>query len=98
KRDAMLSRIRTVEEFAGTDPESLIDETKTVFPGIGPDSLRRFHERARLLAAPGARPLLRSPVLFPAYECELFFDVEVDPMRDVCYLHGFVERRNRDDG
>jgi predicted RecB family nuclease len=26
----------------------------------------------------------------------LFFDIEVDPMRDVCYLHGFVERSNRD--
>ena len=27
---------------------------------------------------------------------ELFFDIEVDPMRDICYLHGFVERRNGD--
>jgi len=22
--------------------------------------------------------------------------IEVDPMRDLCYLHGFVERRGRD--
>ena len=29
---------------------------------------------------------------------ELFFDIEVDPMRDICYLHGFVERRNGDNG
>lgn len=25
-------------------------------------------------------------------DMELFFDIEVDPMRDVCYLHGIVER------
>jgi hypothetical protein len=27
---------------------------------------------------------------------ELFFDIEVDPLRDICHLHGFVERRNGD--
>ena len=27
---------------------------------------------------------------------ELFFDIEVDPMRGICYLHGFVERHNGD--
>jgi predicted RecB family nuclease len=32
----------------------------------------------------------------PTFERELFFDIEVDPMRDVCYLHGFIERRDRD--
>jgi hypothetical protein len=41
---------------------------------------------------------LRAPVSFSAAELELFFDVEVDPMRDVCYLHGFVERRRGDNG
>jgi predicted RecB family nuclease len=35
---------------------------------------------------------LRAPVRLPAAERELFFDIEVDPMRDHCYLHGFVER------
>ena len=29
---------------------------------------------------------------FAAEEKELFFDIEVDPLRDFCYLHGFVER------
>ena len=28
----------------------------------------------------------------PHSDRELFFDIEVDPMRDICYLHGFVER------
>ena len=32
----------------------------------------------------------------PYSETELFFDIEVDPMRDLCYLHGFVERRGGD--
>ena len=32
----------------------------------------------------------------PHAETELFFDVETDPMRDICYLHGFVDRCNSD--
>jgi predicted RecB family nuclease len=27
---------------------------------------------------------------------ELFFDIEADPMRDICYLHGFVVRKDKD--
>lgn len=27
---------------------------------------------------------------------ELFFDIETEPLRDICYLHVFLERRNRD--
>ena len=34
----------------------------------------------------------------PGHDRELFFDIEVDPMRDICYLHGFVERDGRDNG
>jgi predicted RecB family nuclease len=33
-------------------------------------------------------------VLLNLFPVELFFDIEVDPLRDVCYLHGFVERHN----
>jgi hypothetical protein len=32
----------------------------------------------------------------PVAELELFFDIEVDPMRDLCYLHGIVERKKGD--
>jgi hypothetical protein len=35
--------------------------TKTVFPGIGPDTLEKFHARARLLAARDGKPYLRTP-------------------------------------
>jgi uncharacterized protein len=65
---------------------------KTVFPGIGPDTLRKFHARAKLLTTPGAKPYLKEPVSLPEMENEVFFDIEADPFRDVVYLHGFVER------
>jgi predicted RecB family nuclease len=44
----------------------------------------------------GSRPYLSGQISFPKAEVELFFDVETDPMRDICYLHGFVERRQAD--
>jgi hypothetical protein len=34
----------------------------------------------------------------PVADKELFFDIEVDPMRDICYLHGFLERTGGDNG
>jgi predicted RecB family nuclease len=63
-----------------------------VFPGIGPDTLRKFHERAKLLSEKDSKAYTRAPIVFPRHDRELFFDIEVDPMRDICYLHGFVER------
>jgi predicted RecB family nuclease len=96
KRDVMYSRIRTVAQLASTDPESLVSGTKSVFPGIGLDTLRKFQRRAKLLSEKDAEAFTRAPITFPKHERELFFDVEVDPMRDICYLHGFVERFRRD--
>ena len=52
--------------------------------------------RARLLADPEARPYLTEAISFPETRVELFFDIEADPVRDICYLHGFVERTSRD--
>ena len=52
--------------------------------------------RAKLLSTKDAKPILRAPIQLPGYDRELFFDIEVDPMRDICYLHGFVERQGRD--
>lgn len=96
KRDAMLSRITSIKEFAASDPASFLSGKKTVFSGIGPPTLEKLHARANLLAAKDAKPYLRAPVIFPVSSRELFFDIEVDPMRDVCYLHGFVERIDGD--
>jgi predicted RecB family nuclease len=55
--------------------------------------LKRFQARARLQKEPGAKPYLREKIILPDTDVELFYDVETDPMRDVCYLHGFLERR-----
>ena len=93
KRDVMLGAIPTVQSFAACDPEAFIHGKKTDFPGVGPDSLRKFQERARLLASHG-RPYLKGPVVLPVMEKEVYFDIETDPMADFVYLHGFVERRH----
>lgn len=98
KRDVMYGSVRTVVQLANTDPETFANGNKSVFPGIGLETLRKFHQRAKLLSAKGGRAYTREPIAFPDYECELFFDIEVDPMRDICYLHGFVERHHRDNG
>ena len=92
KRDAMIGRIATIRDLAKINPSEFIVKKKTVFPGIGPETLEKLHARALLLTADG-RPYLREPVALSMADTELFFDIEVDPMRDLCYLHGFVERR-----
>ncbi len=96
RRDAMVDRIPTVSDLAAAEIEGFISGKKTAFRRIGADMLRKFHRRAKLIKTEGASPYLTAPVSFPSSEIELFFDIEVDPMRDFCYLHGFVERRGGD--
>ena len=94
KRDIMIGNVATIRDFAAGDPARFLKGSQTIFPGIGPPTLEKLHARARLIATgKDARPYLRKPVSLPAANLELFFDIEVDPFRDVCYLHGFVERR-----
>ena len=93
KRDAMLTLLETVKEFADPIPTLSSMARRQFFEGIGPDTLAKFHVRAKLLSTKDAKPILRAPVQLPGYDRELFFDIEVDPMRDICYLHGFVERQ-----
>jgi predicted RecB family nuclease len=96
KRDVMYSTVQTVSQLASANPDNFLNAKNTVFPGIGIGTLRKFHERAKLLCDKDSKPYAREPITFPKHECELFFDIEVDPMRDICYLHGFVERHRRD--
>jgi len=96
RRDTMISRLPTVSALAKANPSDFIDGKKTVFPGIGPDTLRKFVQRGKLQISSESKPLHLDHLRLPDHDLELFFDVEVDPMRDVCYLHGFVERRGRD--
>jgi predicted RecB family nuclease len=96
KRDVMLSHVVSVGELAARNLDAFLAGKKTVFPGIGPDTLAKFHMRAKLLTTKDAAPIMRGPLQLPGYERELFFDIEVDPMRDICYLHGFIERTGGD--
>ncbi|HCS48522.1 MAG TPA: hypothetical protein DIW61_09810 [Candidatus Aminicenantes bacterium] len=93
KREALISRIGTIRELARINPADFIAGGRTVFAGIGPPTLEKLHARAKLLTAGDGKPYLREPVNLPKADVELFFDLEVDPMRDLCYLHGFIERR-----
>jgi uncharacterized protein len=92
-RDALSTHFVDLNQFAASDPESLIDGKKTAVAGVGAERLRLFHSRAKLLCeAADAKPYLRSAVDLPMTPAEVFFDIEADPMNDIVYLHGFVER------
>lgn len=95
-RDVMVDAIGGVNEFAMCNPDAFITGKKTVFKGLGPDRLRTFHLRAQLLSNPDAVPMLTRPLALPQSEVELFFDIEVDTMRDLTYLHGIIERQGGD--
>lgn len=97
KRDVMIGEIPTTAAFAKEDIlRFMTDKKKTMFKGIGPDSLAKFHIRAQLAKQLNAKPYLTQPLKLPCSEKEIFFDIETDPMRDICYLHGFVQRNNGD--
>ena len=97
KRDAMIAHIPNLSIFAAKNPTDFVSGKKTLFPGVGPDSLAKFHRRALLLVGgEDAQPYTTAPIQLPETQIELFFDLEVDVMRDICYLHGFVERRHGD--
>jgi predicted RecB family nuclease len=95
KRDVMYGEIPTVRALAAADVTRYVRGPKTDFKGIGPDSLRRFKQRAVMFVGEEP-PYLREPIDFPPAELELFFDIETDPLRDLCYLHGFVVRERGD--
>ena len=97
QRDVLNDRVSTIQGLAQADLEAFLADKKTIFPGIGPSTLEKFHARANLIAAgKNARPYLKAPLVLPIADLELFFDIEVDPIRDICYLHGFIERRSGD--
>ncbi|MGH8143822.1 MAG: TM0106 family RecB-like putative nuclease, partial [Steroidobacteraceae bacterium] len=93
KRDALAGQFSTLEELAAENVERFCHgEKKTDFTGIGASTLRKFQRRAELAVTPEPVPYLTRPVVWPSAEVELFFDIETDPMRDLCYLHGLVIR------
>lgn len=96
RRDAMVSHIGSVSELANASLENFTRGKKTIFAGIGIAFLKKFQERAKLLIDPNPSPYLKEPISFPKDEVELYFDIETDPFRNTCYLHGFIERREKD--
>ena len=97
-RDTMCDQIPTIASFAGINPEGFIKRKKTAFAGVGADRFRALQARAVMLKASPPKPYLRQTISLNLFPIELFFDIEVDPLRGVCYLHGFIERTNRDNG
>src|SRR3984893_8950022 len=95
-RDVMCDRIPTIAALAAINSDGFIKGKKTAFSGMGADRLRLLQARAIMLKASPPKPYLREPVTLDVFPLELFFDVEVDPLRGICYLHGFVERHNGD--
>jgi predicted RecB family nuclease len=97
-RDTMNDQIPTIAALSAVNPEAFIRGKKTVFSGVGADRFRALQARAVMLKASSPKPYLRLPIRLDSFSLELFFDIEVDPLRGVCYLHGFVERKNGDNG
>jgi len=95
-RDALAERFEKVADLARADLAPIKKAGKTGIRGVGVNTLEKYQTRAILLTMPGQKPFIRRQVDFPDVETELFFDIEADPMRDLCYLHGFVERKGRD--
>lgn len=95
ERDSLQGQFPTLDDLGAADLERYINGGRTRFPGIGARRLRKFQRAAALLAA-DAPPYLNCPVIWPAAAVEIFFDIETDPLRDLCYLHGFLIRENGD--
>jgi len=93
-RDAMRDNVSSIAALAASNPDAFMRGKKTIFPGLGQDRLRLFHERAVMLSQPDPKPYLRAPIMLRVASVELFFDIEVDPLRDICYLHGIIERHD----
>ena len=92
KRDVIADELPTVSALAKCNVNRYVTGKKTMFRGVGLQTFQKFHERAKLVTTPKAKPYRTREITLPTTESELFFDIEVDPMHDFCYLHGFVVR------
>lgn len=91
-RDALAEEFPTLRHLAAADVEAFIEGDRTAFAGVGAARLRRFQRRALLQLQPDAQPCLTRAFTWPEAPVELFFDLETDSLRGLCYLHGFVIR------
>jgi predicted RecB family nuclease len=94
-RERFPADIATVSDLASVNLSDLIANGKSAIPGIREKTLRKYHARAVLQKQTSPAPYFTDDVRLPESKTELFFDVETDPFRGLCYLHGFVERTGR---
>jgi predicted RecB family nuclease len=97
-RDVLREEFATLRQLASADLEPYIEAERTSFARVSAKALRRFQRRAALLLQPDAEPFLTRAFRWPEARVELFFDIETDPLRGRCYLHGFVIREAGDNG
>lgn len=95
KRDLLKTRIKTVAELASADLSEFVKGKKTIWYGIGPDTLAKFKRRAELLQNPDRGPYAYTRIQLPDAERRLLLDVEADPFRDLVYLHGILDQKPR---
>jgi predicted RecB family nuclease len=92
RRDVLAAEFPALADLAAADLDHYTHGASTDFPGVGAGMLARFKRRAVLQLASNAEPYLTQAVQWPDAPVQLFFDIETDPMRNFCYLHGFVIR------
>jgi uncharacterized protein len=92
-RDAIEPYVGGIRDLAVVDLDTMAGDRGCAIEGVSIERLKKFQARARLQVQRKAKPYLKEPLDLPRAHVELFFDIETDPMRDICYLHGFVERR-----
>jgi predicted RecB family nuclease len=94
RRTPLSPIVKSAAEFARANMEQFVNEKgESVAKGIGLATLAKYHARAKIRTS-GGGPYAKREITFPSAALEISFDIETDPMRDHCYLHGFLERRN----
>jgi predicted RecB family nuclease len=83
--------IQTVEDLAGLAKRKKLPSVE----GVSQKALGQMVRRAVVMKS--GTPVVNAPVELPDVELELFFDIETEPWRDICYLYGVVERRGKEE-
>ena len=83
----------------GTWPRADVEHTSRrphAVPGWARNRCAASSAAPRCCCSRMPQPYLTRPVAWPRAQVELFFDIETDPLRELCYLHGFVIREGGD--
>ncbi|MFH0777925.1 MAG: TM0106 family RecB-like putative nuclease [Candidatus Eisenbacteria bacterium] len=85
-RAAGIKTIKDLAELAGKAERPLLAKTR-------PHALEPLVRRAAVMKS--GKPIVHHPVEFPPAETELFFDIETEPLEEICYLYGVIEREKK---